>query len=123
MLSIERWPKNGRFSHEKIKFIAFLKNVLHEKINKEEFITGLYSFECVRYYFDELQRHEYAIVHVGQKLFPEDEELMTSLATHDDDKWDALMIAAYILKWIFDEKFREIDESYKFCTLIVLFTF
>ncbi|GBN88177.1 hypothetical protein AVEN_167043-1 [Araneus ventricosus] len=112
ILSIDRWSKKRFFSYEKIKFIAFLKNILHEKLKMEEFITGLYAFKCVRYYMDDLQWHQYAIVKVGQELFPEDEELMAVLTTHDNDKWDALMIAAYVLKWVFDEEVIELDENF-----------
>lgn len=112
MIIFPRWPKNGRFNYEKLIFIAFLKSILHGKITMDQFITGLYGLACVRYYLEDLQYHKSAIVYVGQILFPEDKELKETLATHDDDKLDALMIASYVLKWIFEEEVVEMNETF-----------
>ncbi|GFT61753.1 uncharacterized protein TNCV_2563821 [Trichonephila clavipes] len=111
-VSSERWPLN-LFSEEKCCFIVWLRCLLHKKISFETFVTGLYSFKCVKYYIEDLQWHQYAIYYVWNQLFNDDKELKKKINIHDQDKWDAFMIAAYVLKFIFNTETVTIDEHFK----------
>ncbi|GBN65594.1 hypothetical protein AVEN_112030-1 [Araneus ventricosus] len=107
-----RWPK-GQFDDEKHSFVKWLKCSMSGKITSDEFVAGLYAFECVEHYMIDLQWHQYAVSFVGSKLFPDDDALKTMLEHHDSDKWDGDMIAAYVLKWLFHVEVIEMERNFK----------
>ncbi|GBN88172.1 hypothetical protein AVEN_167038-1 [Araneus ventricosus] len=112
LLQRSRWPKS-EFNYERYQFIKWVKCLLIGKIDFEEFTTGLYAFDCVVFYLTDLQWHQYAVRYVGKKLFPNDKELASILENHDNDKWDGYIIAAYVLKWIYDIEIIELDQKLK----------
>lgn len=108
----QRWRPNTRYTDEKNPFKVFLKSFLFKDKSIQDFITGLYSFRSVQDFLEDLRWHQQTIVEVGKELFPDDAALHATLATHDDDKWDAWMIAAYVWKWIHGEDEIVYDEKF-----------
>lgn len=99
---LPRW-KNNQFDDEKHIFIFWFKCLLHEKITMTDFISGLYSFKCVEAYCLDLQWADY----VNELYFKEDLQY----------KWDAFIIASFILKVIFHMETIEITNEFKVAQL------
>lgn len=107
-----RWPKDGRFDHEKVPFVLFLKNYCKHKISLENFGIGLYSFRAVRYYLYDLMWQQYAKRLVAIVLFPDQWELHTVMDEQDKIDWDAVMVAASVLKNIFGERTLVFEDKF-----------
>ncbi|GIY94164.1 uncharacterized protein CEXT_43101 [Caerostris extrusa] len=85
-----RWP-NKLFPEEQNRFILWFRCLVHQKLIIQLFINGLYAFNCMKYYIEDLQWHQYAVVSVCEELFPDDKELLENCKKHDQDKWDAFL--------------------------------
>lgn len=113
---LPRWKKN-EFDDEKHHFIIWFKCLLHEKISFDEFMTGLYSFKCIKSYVLDLQWYQYALFWVYNHLFSNNTELRLAIEKHDADKWDAFIMATYVLKFIFNIEEITISKEFKLLSI------
>lgn len=111
-----RWPLN-KFDHEKEWLILWVQALLTRRVSMDTFIEGLYGFDSIHYYVQDLMWHQSSVIEMAKKLFPDNRELTQRCEVHDFDKWDAFMVTAYTLKFIFQVeivpivKISELDEK------------
>ncbi|GIY01553.1 RING-type domain-containing protein, partial [Caerostris darwini] len=91
---VARWPVDAFFD-ERNKLILWVRALMTNSIDMETFTKGLYGFECVHYYIEDLLWHEFCVYYVAKTLFPNNQPLHERCKVHDTDKWDAYMVAAY----------------------------
>ncbi|GBN65642.1 hypothetical protein AVEN_266867-1 [Araneus ventricosus] len=83
----------------------------------DTFIEGLYGFDSIHYYVQDLMWHQSSVIQMARKLFPANRELTQQCEVQDFDKWDAFMVTAHTLKFIFQVeivpivKISELDEK------------
>lgn len=98
---VKRWPTDA-FTQEKDVLISWFQALMKREIKMKSFINGLYLFDSVQSYVNDLIWHEWAVSKVVTSLFPDDQELKKKIEMHNNkDLWDAFMVTANTLRWIF----------------------